>query len=62
MSELDYTRAAIEARLRTAARLSAPLSSATPRVLMTRAAIELRLRQASELNRACLRLMSLKSD
>lgn len=56
---IDYTREAIERRLKVAAGLSATLSSATPRVLMTGAAIDLRLRQASELHRACLQLMSL---
>ncbi len=56
---IDYSREAIERRLKLSAGLSATLSSATPRVLMTGAAIDLRLRQASGLNRACLQLMSL---
>ena len=59
MTPVDYTREAIDHRLKTAAGLSAAVSSATPRVSMTRAAIDLRLRQASELNRACLQLMTL---
>ncbi len=59
MRAIEYTREAIEQRLRMAADLSGSISSATPRVPMTRAAIDLRLRQASELNRACLQLMTL---
>ena len=60
MTAVDYTREAIDHRLKMAACLSATLCSATPRVPMTRASIDLRLRQASELNRACLRLMRLR--
>ena len=59
---IDYARQAIEQRLRMAAALSADLTSAVPRVLMTGAAIDLRLRQASGLHRACLQLMSLRRE
>ena len=56
MKGMDYAREAIDERLQRASRLSASLSSATPRVPMAGAAIELRLRQASELSRACFEL------
>ena len=59
MSAPEYSRDAIEARLRLASERSRSVTSDTPRVDMSADAIELRLRQASELSHSCLRLVAL---
>ncbi len=59
MTSINYTRAAVDARLRRASTESAATTSATPRVPMTRDGIDLRLRQASELSRTCRQLQQL---
>lgn len=60
MMPVDYSREAVDQRLRHASKLSAAITSSTPRVPMTPQAIDLRLRQASDLSASCRSLAKLQ--